>query len=65
MLRLATSADVPALSALKLTCFRETFLEDLDVPYPPDDLAQFERDSYGEARIAAEIADARRASWVC
>ena len=64
-LRPATPADVPALSTLKRLCFRETFLEDFAVPYPPDDLAFFEEDSYGEARVAAEIADASHATWVC
>jgi len=64
-LRLATLADVPALAALKLACFRETFLEDFAIPYPPGDLAQFERETYGEAQVAAEIADPAHASWVC
>lgn len=65
MLRLATPADVPALAALKLACFRETFLEGFGIPYPPADLAQFETDSYGEARVATEIADGTHATWVC
>lgn len=64
-LRPATSADVPALAALKLACFRETFLEDFAIPYPPADLARFERESYGEPQVAAEIADPTHASWVC
>jgi len=64
-LRPATAADVPALAALKLACFRETFLGDFAIPYPPDDLALFERESYGPAQVAAEIADPAHASWVC
>ncbi len=64
-LRLATKADIPALAVLKLVCFRETFLEGFGVPYPPDDLARFETESYGEAKIAAELADPSHASWVC
>jgi len=64
-LRLATPDDVPALAALKLICFRETFLEDFAIPYPPADLARFEHESYGEAQVAAEIADPAHASWVC
>ena len=64
-LRPATGADVPALAALKLVCFRETFLEDFAVPYPAADLARFEQASYGEAQVAAEIADPAHASWVC
>jgi len=64
-LRPATPADAPALSALKLVCFRETFLEDFGVPYPPGDLARFEAQSYGEAQVMAEIVDPSHASWVC
>ncbi|MBN8830501.1 MAG: GNAT family N-acetyltransferase [Sphingomonadales bacterium] len=64
-LRPATPADVPALAALKLVCFRETFLDGFGIPYPPADLARFEAESYGEATIAAEIADVRHATWVC
>ena len=65
VLRPATQADAPALSALKLACFRETFLEDFAVPYPADDLAYFERESYGEPKIRAELADPTHATWVC
>lgn len=64
-LRRATPADAPALSALKIVCFRETFLEDFAVPYPPGDLARFEAETYGEAPVAAEIADPGHANWVC
>lgn len=65
VLRAASPRDVPALAALKLVTFREAFLEDFAVPYPPDDLARFEAETYGEARIAAEIADEAHKSWVC
>jgi diamine N-acetyltransferase len=65
ILRPATAADVPALAALKLVCFRETFLDGFGVPYPPADLARFETESYGEATIAAELANPSHMSWVC
>jgi len=65
LLRPATPADVSALAALKLACFRETFLEGFGIPYPPADLARFETETYGEAPVAAEIADPRHATWVC
>jgi ribosomal protein S18 acetylase RimI-like enzyme len=65
VLRPATPADVPALAALKLACFRETFLDGFGIPYPPADLARFEAETYGEAPVYAEIADARHATWVC
>jgi len=65
LLRLAIPADAPALAALKLACFRETFLEGFGIPYPPADLAQFEAQAYGEATVAAELADPARATWLC
>lgn len=63
-LRRALLEDAEALAALKLTCFRETFLEDFALPYPPEDLARFETQSYAREHVAAEIADPARASWV-
>ncbi|CAN5343680.1 GNAT family N-acetyltransferase [soil metagenome] len=63
-IRLAGPDDVPALAALKLRAFRETFIEDFAIPYPPADLALFETETYGPARVAAEIADAKHATWV-
>ncbi|WP_250890516.1 GNAT family N-acetyltransferase [Sphingobium nicotianae] len=64
-LRPATTADIATLAALKLACFRETFLDGFGIPYPPADLARFETESYGEGRIAAELADTSHATWVC
>lgn len=63
--RIATQADVPALAQLKVTCFRETFLEDFAVPYPPADLALFEMQAYGEPQVEVELADPAHATWVC
>lgn len=65
-IRPARPADAPALAALKLACFRETFLGGggFDIPYPPADLARFEAESYGEAAVAAELADPAHATWV-
>jgi RimJ/RimL family protein N-acetyltransferase len=63
--RLAHGDDVPALAALKLACFRETFgAEGFGIPYPPADLARFEAESYGPGRIAAELADPAHTTWV-
>ena len=65
LIRPAGAADVAALAALKLALFRETFLEGgFAVPYPPADLAHFEAMSYSPASVAAELADAARATWV-
>jgi ribosomal protein S18 acetylase RimI-like enzyme len=65
ILRRARADDAAALADLKLTCFRETFLEDLAVPYPPDDLARFIAETYVADRVATEIADETHATWVC
>ncbi len=63
-IRSAVPSDAAALSVLKLTAFRQTFLDDFAVPYPPADLALFEQESYGVDRVAAELADLRHATWV-
>jgi ribosomal protein S18 acetylase RimI-like enzyme len=63
-IRPALPADAPALAALKRTTFRDTFVEDFAIPYPPDDLRRFEALSYGEATIRAELADRRHETWV-
>ena len=62
--RLARVDDIPALAALKLATFRETFLEGFAIPYPPHDLARFEAETYSETRVAHEIADPAHATWV-
>lgn len=64
-LRRAAPEDAPALAALKLATFRETFLEGFGIPYPPDDLARFEAQTYSVERILAEIADPGHATWLC
>lgn len=64
-IRLACLEDASALAALKLTTFRETFLEDgFAIPYPPADLAAFELASYAIPAIVAELADPARRNWV-
>ncbi|WP_156680151.1 GNAT family N-acetyltransferase [Sphingomonas profundi] len=64
-IRPAAAQDVPALAALKLATFRETFLEGgFAIPYPPADLAAFETASYAPAAVAREIADPGHATWV-
>ena len=64
IIRDALPGDVAALAALKLATFRETFLDGFGIPYPPADLARFEAETYGAARIAAELADPAHATWV-
>ena len=64
MIRPATLADAPALAALKLATFRATFLEEFAIPYPPADLVLFEAESYGLAKVSAELADPTHKTWV-
>jgi len=63
-IRDAVPADAGALSRLKLACFREAFLEDFAIPYPPADLARFEAETYGLQRVQAELADPAHRTWV-
>lgn len=64
VVRRARDGDIDALAALKLETFRQTFLEDLGIPYPAGDLAIFEAESYSPETVATEIADPGRATWV-
>lgn len=64
VIRPATPQDAAPLAALKLAAFRQTFLEDFAVPYPPADLAAFEEGSYSVEKVAAEIADPTHATWI-
>ncbi len=63
-IRNAVPADAAALSQLKLATFREAFLEDFAIPYPPADLARFEAETYGLKRVQAELADPDHRTWV-
>lgn len=64
-LRPARPDDASALATLKRDTFRETFLEEgFGIPYPPHDLAIFERSAYSVATVAAELADPEKATWV-
>lgn len=64
MIRPAVVAEAAALAHLKLTAFRQTFLEDFGIPYPPADLARFESESYGLAKVQAELSHPRHRTWV-
>lgn len=57
IVRAATESDVPALSALATRTFVETFVDELGVPYPQDDLAHHLEKSYGVAATRALIED--------
>ncbi len=64
IIRDATLADTEALAALKLFTFHQTFLQNYKIPYPPDDLAIFETETYSVAQIIAELRNATHRSWV-
>lgn len=64
VLRAARLDDVAALAELKRATFRETFLEDFAIPYPPADIAVFEEESYGLAKVTAELSDPAHRTWV-
>ena len=63
-IRPAHPRDTAALARLKLATFRETFVDEFRIPYPPGELEIFEEASYAPATVAAELADASRATWV-
>ena len=52
-IRPAHPRDTAALARLKLATFRETFVDDFAIPYPPANLAAFEEASYAPAVVAA------------
>ena len=64
LIRDAVAADAPVLSALKLATFRETFLEGFAIPYPADDLARFEAETYAPGPVLAELTDPAHHTWV-
>ena len=63
-IRRAELADAEALAALGRETFRETFVEGFAIPYPPDDLAQFEAHSYSASFEARRLSDPAHAVWV-
>lgn len=60
VIRRAGSADAEALSAIGAQTFTETFGH----LYPPQDLSEFLAEAYGLERTRADLADARKASWI-
>lgn len=59
-IRRAGSDDAQALAAIG----RATFVETFGHLYPPEDLAAFLAEAYGEARTRADLADPRSAAWL-
>lgn len=63
-IRPATAADIPQLSGLGGRTFVETFVDGFGIPYPPADLATFIEEAFGEAAIAANLANPEQGWWV-
>lgn len=63
-IRRAEPRDAERLAELAHATFRETFLEDFAIPYPPDDLAVFVAATYTAAAFADILADPSQAAWL-
>lgn len=63
-LRIAHPRDTAALSRLKLRAFRETFIDGFAIPYPPNELALFEEAAYAPAKVAEQLGDKDRRTWI-
>lgn len=65
MIRTATPADLSMLAILKRRTFRDSFVDGgFAIPYPPEDLVVFEAATFSPAKIASELADPERMTWV-
>ncbi len=64
LLRRAGLGDCATLAALGEATFRQTFIDDFAIPYPPEDLAAFLPDAYGHATFARITADPAQAVWL-
>lgn len=63
-LRIAHPRDTAALARLKLATFRETFIDGFAIPYPADELALFEEASYAPAKVAVQLGEEGRRTWI-
>lgn len=64
VVRPAGAGDAAALARIGERTFRETFLEDFAIPYPAADLAAWLPTVYGEAAMAARLADPAFRLWL-
>ncbi len=63
-IRIAAAGDAAALAEIGERTFRETFLEDHAIPYPPADLAAWLPQVYSEAAMARRLADPAWRLWL-
>ncbi|MGE0775548.1 MAG: N-acetyltransferase family protein [Sphingomonadaceae bacterium] len=65
IVRQAQVEDAERLALLRRETFRETFVDGgFAIPYPPADLAEFERATYGQERVTEDLRDPEKMSWV-
>ena len=64
LLRRALNTDSVTLSQLSQHTFQETYVEDLAIPYPEQDLGYYFRSSKSPEWYASKIADPLQATWV-
>lgn len=63
-IRPATLDDAPALAALGRATFIETFVDGFGIPYPPEDLEPFLKQTFSEETTCARLADPDHHYWV-
>lgn len=57
--------DAAKLALLRRETFRETFVDGaFAIPYPPADLAEFERATYSLERVTEDLRNPEKMSWV-
>lgn len=64
VLRRADISDIDALSQLCQKTFRETFMEDLSIPYPENDVDSFFRLSASPEWFANKIVNPKLGAWL-
>lgn len=64
LLRRALNTDSVSLSELSQQTFRETYVEDLVIPYSKQDLESYFRSSKSPQSYASKITDSLQATWV-
>lgn len=64
LIRIAHPDDAPALTRLGREVFVHTFVEDFEIPYPPEDLARYLNTSFDVTSTAERLADPAQAWWV-
>ena len=64
VLRCANHSDIDALCQLHQKTFRETYIEDLAIPYPDKDIESYFRSFASPEYFAGNLNDPQRAIWM-